>query len=203
VLDANNHFVSSVAGIGVSVNGRNAPLIYVSPTQINFQVPWETPLSSAVTVQVTRAGALSGVARIAIVSAASPSLFLNNYSTGVAWVTGTAAEGCATTQCAVQVGGIYQLWANGLGPKTQAEQDGVGDGATTLAGLTVAGGTASCQLRIDGIVAQVTYCGAAPGEIIDQLNFKYPSGVPSGAPVSAALTIGGATGTFLLPAPAP
>ena len=31
-----------VAGVTVSVNGVTAPLIYVSPAQINFQVPWET-----------------------------------------------------------------------------------------------------------------------------------------------------------------
>jgi len=202
VLDGNGHFVTSVAGVGVSVNGVNAPLTYVSPAQINFQVPWETPLSAAVTVQVTRNSVASNTQQIAIASVASPSVFLNNYSTGVAWVTGTAAEGCATTQCAVQAGGEYQLWANGLGPKNQAEQDGVGDGATTIDALSVVGGTANCQLTIGGIAATVDYCGAAPGLIIDQLNFTYPAGIPAGAPVAAALTIGGATGTFLLPAPA-
>jgi uncharacterized protein (TIGR03437 family) len=202
VLDSNGHFVTSVAGVGVSVNGVNAPLTYVSPAQINFQVPWETPLSAAVTVQVTRNSVASNTQQIAIASVASPSVFLNNYSTGVAWVTGTAAEGCATTQCAVQAGGEYQLWANGLGPKNQAEQDGVGDGATTIDALSVVGGTANCQLTIGGIAATVDYCGAAPGLIIDQLNFTYPAGIPAGAPVAAALTIGGATGTFLLPAPA-
>jgi hypothetical protein len=38
--------------------------------------------------------------------------------------------------------------------------------------------------------------------IIDQLNFTYPAGVPPDAPVTAVLTINGATGTFWLPAPA-
>jgi uncharacterized protein (TIGR03437 family) len=202
VLDSNSHFVTSVAGVGVSVNGVNAPLAYVSPAQINFQVPWETPLSPAVTVQVTRNSVASNTQQIAIASAASPSVFLNNYSTSVAWVTGTAAEGCATTQCAVQAGGEYQLWANGLGPKNQAEQDGVGDDATTIDALSVVGGTANCQLTIGGIAATVDYCGAAPGLIIDQLNFTYPAGIAPGAPVAAVLTIDGANGTFLLPAPA-
>jgi glucosylceramidase len=203
VLDSNNHFATSVAGISVSVNGVNAPLIYISPTQINFQVPWETALRPAVAVQVTRATAQSNVETISIASTASPSMFLNDYTTGVAWVTGTVSEGCPTTQCAVQAGGEYQLWANGLGPKNLPEQDGVGDGATSLNDLSVVGGTASCQLTIGGIAATVDYCGAAPGFIIDQLNFTYPPGIPSGAPVEATLTIADATGRFLLPGPLP
>src|ERR1035438_8268260 len=93
VLDSNNHFATSVAGVSVSVNGMNAPLIYVSPTQINFQVPWETALSTAVAVQVTRATVQSNVETITIPSTASPSMFLNDYTTGVAWVTGTVSEG--------------------------------------------------------------------------------------------------------------
>jgi uncharacterized protein (TIGR03437 family) len=211
LLNANGAYVTSFtspAGDTVSVNvsangvGVNAPLIYVSPTQINFQVPWETVPSTAVNVQLMRAGVPSNVETITIASTASPSMFLNNYTTGVAWVTGTASEGCPTTQCAVQGGGVYQLWANGLGPKNLPEQDGVADAATNLNDLSVVGGTASCQLTVGGVAATVTYCGAATGEIIDQLNFQYPAGIPSGTPVEAVLTINGATGRFWLPAPA-
>jgi len=199
---SNGAFATSVAGVSVSVNGTNAPLIYVSPTQINFQVPWETQPGTAVDVQVTRGSAKSNAETITIASTASPSMFLNNLTTGVAWVTGTAAEGCYYSQCAPQAGSTYELWANGLGPKNLTERDGVGDGATNLNDLSVVGGTASCQLTIGGIAATVTYCGAAPGLINDQLNFIYPAGVPSGAPVEAVLTINGATGRFWLPAPA-
>ena len=212
VLDGNNNFLTSVAGVSVSVNGVNAPLTYVSLGQINFQVPWETAPGLAVNVQVTRGSAQSNVEAITIASTASPSMFINDPSTGVVWVTGTAAEGCSIiTQCAVQAGNTYQLWANGLGPKNLPEQDGVGDAATNINDLSVVGGTAACQLTIDGIAATVTYCGAAPGLIIDQLNFTYPSGIPSGAPVQAVLTITNptgrvltvATGRFWLPAPPP
>ena len=209
LLDINNHFVTSVAGVSVSVNGVNAPLYYVSPGQINFQVPWETLPGTAVTVQVTRGSAQSNVETVTMTNTSSPSMFLNNLTTGVAWVTGTAEEGCPTSQCLVQAGNTYQLWANGLGPKNLPEQDGVGDGATNLNDLSVVGGPASCQLTIGGVAATVTYCGAAPGYINDQLNFTYPAGIPSGAPVLAVLTVTNptgraltlATGRFWLPAP--
>jgi len=211
VLDSNNHFLTSVAGVGVSVNGVNAPLTFVSPGQINFQVPWETAPSTAVNVQVTRGSAQSNVETVTMTNTSSPSMFLNNLSTGVAWVTGTVAEGCPTTQCTMQAGNTYQLWANGLGPKILPEQDGVGDGATNINDLSVLGGVGNCQLTIGGVAATVTYCGAAPGLIIDQLNFTYPAGIPSGAPVEAVLQVYNptgrvltlATGRFWLPAPTP
>ncbi len=210
VVDSSGRFVTSVGNVTVSVNGINAPLTYVSPVQINFQIPWEIAPAIAVSVQVTSGGTGSNIVQIAVASIA-PSVFLSDAAAGIAWVTGTAAEGCPTTQCTVQVGGTYQLWANGLGPKNAADQDGVVDTATNLDDLTVVGGTANCQLTIGGIAAAVTYCGAAPGEIIDQVNFQYPAGVSSGAPVQAVLTVTNPTGrvlttgsgTFWLPAPPP
>ena len=194
-------FPTSAAGVTVSVNGVNAPLIYVSPTQINFQIPWETAPGLAVPVKVTWNGADSNVEPVTIAATASPSFFLSEYVNGVAWVTGGVADGCATpaTECTVKPGSIYQLWANGLGPKTSPLQNGV---PAPAAALQVPGGPASCQLTIGGQPATVLYCGVAPGEIIDQINFTYPSGVATGSPyVGATLTINGATGHFRVPAP--
>ena len=111
--------------------------------------------------------------------------------------------GCEGSECAAQAGGVYQLWANALGPKGAAEQDGVpAQYNGSLTPLEVAGGNASCQLSIGGQAAAIAYCGAAPGLIIDQVNFTYPSGVTSTTPyVDATLTINGASGHFRLPAP--
>ena len=194
-------FPTSAAGVTVSVNGVNAPLIYVSPTQINFQIPWGTAPGLAIPVKVTWNSVDSNVEPITIASTSSPSFFLSEFVNGVAWVTGSAADGCATptTECLVRAGSTYQLWANGLGPKTSPLQDGVP--APGIA-LRVSGGDASCQLTIGGQPAAVLYCGAAPGEIIDQVNFTYPTGVTATASyVGATLTINGATIHFRVPAP--
>ena len=68
----------------------------------------------------------------------------------------------------------------------------------SLTPLEVPGG---CQLNIAGQTARVDYCGAAPGLIIDQLNFAYPAGVVSTSPfVEATLTVNGVTGRFRVPA---
>ena len=197
---ADPNFPTSAAGVTVSVDGVNAPIIFISPTQINFQVPWETHPGPAVDVKVTRNNVDSNVETITIAAAASPSVFLRELTNGVAWVTGS---GCSSATCGVTAGTEYQLWANGLGPKNAPEQDGtpvVFGGSLTP--LEVPASPGSCHLTVGGKSAKVTYCGAAPGLIIDQVNFVYPSGVTSTTPyVDAALTINGVTGRFRLPAP--
>jgi uncharacterized protein (TIGR03437 family) len=200
VIDANGNFVRTLGGVTVTVAGVPAALTYVSPTQINFQVPWEPTPGLAANVQVTRAGVDSGVEPITIGANAAPSMFLEDSTLGIAWMTGA---GCETTECGAQAGTVYQLWANGLGPKNAPEKDGVPMVYSgSLTPLEVPGGAAACQLTIGGQPAIVDYCGAAPGEIIDQVNFTYPSGVGSGTPYAdATLMVSGVTGRFRVPAP--
>lgn len=190
----NGSLLASLAGTTVTVGGVAAPLSFISPTQINFQIPWETTPGPAVPVQVTRGGMVSAIENITIAAAASPSMFLEDTTNGIAWMTGS---GCETSECTAQSGNSYQLWANGLGPKSVPQQDGVSPSAA----LQVAGGNSACALTVGGIQAVVTYCGAAPGLVIDQVNFVYPSGVSTAEPyVDATLTVNGVTGRFRLPA---
>ncbi len=198
---ADMKFPSSASGVAVTVDNVNAALIYISPTQINFQVPWETA-PGPVNITVTRNGIDSEPEPVTIGAATSPSMFLSEFTNGIAWVTGA---GCETTECSVTPGMAYQLWGNGFGPKNSMQADGApAVYAGSLTPLEVPGSPASCQLTIDGQAATVVYCGAAPGLIIDQLNFVYPDGVSTKALYAdATLTIAGVTGRFRVPTPAP
>ena len=185
-LFQNDGFVSQTSsGVTVDVNGVEVPLIYVSPTQINFQVPWETPVApTPVNLTVTRSGTVSFAEPITI-SPAAPSVFLD-YNTSVALTT-------VYPSGPIVPGVTCVLYGNGFGPTSVVSQDGV----------PAAIGTTSCTLVIDNQPATVIYCGVAPYEVIDQLNFIYPPGVSATAqPVTATLTINGITGTFLVPPPA-
>jgi uncharacterized protein (TIGR03437 family) len=57
----------------------------------------------------------------------------------------------------------------------------------------------TCALTIGGVAANVTYCGGAPGEVIYQLNFVYPSGVTvNGGTTTGTLAINGNIASFTL-----
>lgn len=172
-------------GVRVQVNGQAAPLTYVSPGQINFQIPWGTPRRPAtVDVEVVRGGA-SSFAEPVTVAATAPGVF-QDFSAGTALVTG----------CTPGAGAACTLWGNGFGPKNGAQRDGAPPDASVLANLMTPG---PCGLTIGGQAAQVLYCGAAPGLVIDQLNFVYPDIAGTASPAEATLTIGGATGRFRIP----
>ena len=177
-----NAFPASAAGVSVLVNGRAAPLTYVSPGQINFQIPWETTVSNA-DVQVVRGG-LASNAQSTKFSPTAPSVFA---LPATEWFTpsgpATAIVTCTGVNCT--------LWGNGFGAPAQV------DGAPAL----FARAFAQCTLTIENLPANVSYCGTAPGLIINQLNFTYPSGVPNRNALNATLTVGDASSTFQVPAP--
>src|SRR2546428_562759 len=53
--------------MGSLVNGTPAPLFYVSPTQLDFQVPFATPVGIPAQVQVSRDG-ITGPATVSVVT---------------------------------------------------------------------------------------------------------------------------------------
>ena len=167
------------------MGGRLAPLTYVSPGQINFQIPWSTPVGSPVMVQVTR-DSVAGNGAMILLSAAAPSAF-------------ALPDRRAVLTCAgatVQAGAVCTLWGNGFGEKEDALHDGA------PAPPRAVNTKAQCTLTIEGVVASVQYCGAAPGLVIDQLNFVYPAGVASDfGEATATLTIGPVSARFAVPAP--
>jgi uncharacterized protein (TIGR03437 family) len=174
---AQGRFPAIEAGTMVLVNGVPAPLTYLSPGQINFQIPWETP-TGPVSVQVTRYGFATSSQTVAV-SSAAPSAF--------------ASGGAAIMSCVN--GSTCTLWGNGFGAKNGITRDGIAASATPYS-LPDLETVASCTLTIGGVPAQVTYCGAAPGLIVDQLNFIYPAGSTA---TDAVLSIGNVSGTLKLP----
>jgi len=182
-----NSFSTDVGGTAVTVDSVKAPLIYVSPTQINFQIPWETKPGPLVNIQVSRNGAVSNIEPVTL-TATAPSVYFTDYNTGAATL-----AACQNGTCA--------MWGNGFGPKNTPSQDGAG-APRTFASLKDIETTNPCTLTISGNDANVIYCGDAPGLIIDQIVFTFPAGLAANQPFyDAALTIGGVTGHSRIPPP--
>ncbi len=178
---------STSSGVTVSVNGVNAPLTYVSASQINLQIPWETPVDPTnVYTATVNTAAGSSFAEPITLGSASPAVF-EDYSTGVGLINCNGSP--------ITAGSVCTFYGNGFGPTMQASPDG-----TPATGASLA--SATCTLTINGQPATVDYCGTAPYEVIDQLNFVYPSGLTvNGSPVAASLTIDGQASWFEVPAP--
>lgn len=177
-------FSTSSSGVSVFVNGVPAALIYLGPGQINFAIPWDSLIGTPLNVEVMRDNILSNPIPITLAPAA-PSAFTSD---GVVAI--------LTCQNGVPHAGDYcTLWGNGFGPTNPALQDGTPAPLSPLAYTA-----APCTLEIGGASATVSYCGAAPGLIIYQMNFVYPAGVAAnGSTAQAKITINGNTGNIVVP----
>src|SRR5262249_485385 len=94
----------AVDGVAITVNGIAAPIWYVSPQQINFQMPYEVSIGANATVVVNNNGRTTSTA--IPVSAAAPGIFspivsgargdtLTLYLTGAGLVSPAIADGAA------------------------------------------------------------------------------------------------------------
>lgn len=94
---------TTLAGVQVRVQGRLAPLYYVSPTQINGQMPYETTPGDG-TATVTTAGVTTNVVTtqvrtaapgilVVVANGAAPGDYVVAYATGVGPVDGQPATG--------------------------------------------------------------------------------------------------------------
>jgi uncharacterized protein (TIGR03437 family) len=186
-------FSEDTSGVQVFVNGAASPLTYLSADQINFAVPWDSLVGPPLNVEVMLNNVLSNAVPITLASTA-PSAFGVNGVAILSCPNGVIEAG--TNTITLQPGAVCTLWGNGFGPTTSALTDG------TPAPLEALWTANTCTLTIGGVNATVDYCGAAPGEIIYQLNFVYPSGAASdGATAKGTIAINGNTGNIVVPAP--
>jgi uncharacterized protein (TIGR03437 family) len=163
----------------VSYPGR---LVYVSPNQINLQVPWELQGQTSAQVKVTLYEDSFGTVVTVPLADAAPGIIENS---GIA----AALDGnfkIVTTANPVKRGQSVSLYVNGLGPVNNQPVSGesvVGANSTTKTTPVV---------TIGGQQAQVTFSGLAPGfPGLYQINCVVPSGITAGtAPITVA--VGGA-----------
>lgn len=184
----NGGLPAMLLGVCVDVSGQPAAMLDVFPTQINAQVPAVTGTSASVRVLTncgTPAEAVSAPQTVAV-SAASPEFLyfqlnadgqdpvvLVNATTGALVGPSNILDGALTP---ARAGDVLTAYGTGLGALTPA-----------LATGQIPSGTASVvgpiSVSIGGVAlaaSDILYAGAAPGEVIDQLNFRVPAGVSAG-----------------------
>jgi uncharacterized protein (TIGR03437 family) len=175
---------STTNNVSVQVNGAAAPLYFVSPGQINFQVPWATPTTGTVNVAVLVNGGSSNIAAVPVATAA-PGLFV--LPSGQAAVLNPDYS-VNDPSNPVKAGATIFAYLTGSGPVSPAAKDGVPASTTSLVYVQ-----ASNSATIGNQPATVSFAGLAPGFIgLVQMNIVVPTGLAPGTyPLS--VTIDGQT----------
>jgi adhesin/invasin len=165
-----------LAATQVLVNGVPAPLFYVSPTQINFQMPPE-PAGSNVSVVVTSGGINSLSATVSI-AAAGPGIFTVN-SNGQGQAAALNQDNSPnSSQNPAAAGSVIQIFATGLGATNPA----IAAGQPGPSSPPLASTVSTPLVTINGNSAPVGFSGLAPGYVgLYQVNATVPAGTASGA----------------------
>lgn len=171
---------TSLDGVSVLVNGFFASMFFLSPTQINFLVPYDLT-AGIVTVEVVRQGASGPSVKIQL-NITSPGLFPWNGNVAIAvHLNGTLISATAPAQA----GEIVIVFADGLGRVTPDTESGR---LARFAAKIVAASQMQILLAGVAVPAQnVLYAGLAPGFAgLYQINLKLPDTLPANPEIRVA-----------------
>jgi uncharacterized protein (TIGR03437 family) len=181
-------------GVTVSIGGRLLPLYFVSPGQINAQLPADVPLGPSILL-VTTPEQVQLTTNFTIAQDA-PGLFTLT-SNGKAYAIAFHPDGTLVTEASpAKAGEVLTLCGTGFGPTTPARPEGEAVPSSPSYGVNdpvgVQVGTASFQ-------PQSAY--AMPGAVgIDIVQFALGSGAPSGGDSQLTVTVNQVvSNTVLLP----
>jgi len=166
---------AKLVGVSATINGVTAPLYYVSPGQLNIQVPYETPANSTVTLVVNNNGqTASANFRVA---PAAPGIFAD--SSGAPVPNGSAARGQIVTLYITGDGAVSPQLSTGAAPAA----------GTATANLPKP--TQPVTLTVGGVPASIQFIGIPSGLAgVTQINYQVPSQSAIGT-ASVVVTVGG------------
>jgi uncharacterized protein (TIGR03437 family) len=187
---------SLLGGVTVTFNGIAAPLLFVSPGQINAQLPWEIPVGT-VTVIVNNNGVASPASAFQAASI-SPGIFAVQFGVGQAIAINNSDATLAApvgsipglTTHPASAGDAVILYVDGLGPVNPPVADG------GIAGTTLTNTNSNPVVLVGGVSAPVLFSGMTPQFVgVNQINILVPQGAPTGPSVPLQIQFGGITTT--------
>ena len=171
----------------VSAPGR---IQFVSPNQINVQIPWECQGLATVSMKVS-IGDFSSAVQTLRLKTANPAFF-EYFESGTNRRFVAALDGgfqLIGSNNPVPRGGVAQLYMNGLGPVSNTPGSGQVAKSSPLSNTTE-----TPVVSIGGRPAQVLFSGLAPGIVgLYQVNVVVPQDAPTGTDVTLDLTISGSS----------
>ncbi len=165
----------STVGVAATVNNVAAPLYYVSPDQLNIQIPYETAINQVATLRVNNNG-LIGSFQFNVAPAA-PGIFTN--ASGALMPNGIANRGAIVSLYMTGAGAVNPQVATGTAPEQ-------GTPVTSLPAPSQ-----SVVVTVDGVPAAIQFVGVPPDLVgVMQINFYVPTGIPDGT-LPVVVTVGG------------
>jgi hypothetical protein len=175
----------TLGGTQVLVNGASAPLLYVSPGQINCQAPYETPVGTPVQVVVVANGVSSQPLMVPF-SSYAPTVFLYpRTATSNDPVITHADNTLVTPSSPAQPGEVLTIWTTGAGKLNNQPLDGAGAPTSPLA-TTVD----TPSVTVGGASTTVQFSGLAPGFVgLLQINVQMPAVFPASTATPPSLPL--------------
>jgi uncharacterized protein (TIGR03437 family) len=165
---------SYMGGFSATVNGVAAPLYFVSPGQVNVQIPYETAVGQA-TLSVTNGFDIASYKFT--VTAAAPGIFMDANGATVPYPRGARGD-------------VLILFITGEGLVSPS----LATGASPAAGTPVSQLPApklDVKLSIGGVDAPILFAGIPTGLVgVTQVNFQVPAAAPTGLQ-PLVVTVGG------------
>lgn len=196
--NASTPLAKTLAGVQVLVGGVAAPLFYVSPGQINFQVPYT--MTSATTVQVVSNGQSGNLRSLGVTGAMPRLLFFVSFIAGEYGVIVNAADGSLPLPSGTVVPGFAThpakpgdtlvIYGIGFGPTNPVAVEGQAASGSPL--QTIAGATATFGGGFSGSQATVdsAFTGLTPTAVgLYQANVVIPEDAPLGQAVPLTLRV--------------
>lgn len=176
---------TTLANTQVLVNERAAPLFYVSPLQINFQMPAEASGTTVPVVVVS--GGIRGLSTTATLAPEVPGIFsAQPGGTGQGAVLNQDSSANSADNPAAR-DSVIQIFATGLGATNPRLDTGQPGATSPPFNETVQ----KPVVMIGGLPAEVLFSAIAPGFVgLYQVNARVPTAVPAGSAVTLQIQVG-------------
>jgi uncharacterized protein (TIGR03437 family) len=178
---------ATLGGVQVKVGGVPAPLYYVSPTQINFQVPFEAPVRGTAAVVVTRDGVPGSAEPVTLAEYAAGVFAYARTATVLDPIIVHATDNTLITPASPAVAGeALVIYATGVGSFDNPPASGAAAPSSPVAQSKV-----TPTVTIGGAPASVLFAGLTPGNVgLVQINVVLPATLPGSGVLSLAISFG-------------
>ena len=163
---------TSLANTTVEIGGMQAPLYFVSPAQINAQIPFEL---NGPTASLTVHNGVSSSAPVSLsLGSARPGIFAwNSSGTGPGVITHANSQLLVSPSLPATAGEFVQLFATGLGEVNPSVPSG-----QPAPPFILSNATAAVEVTMNGVPAELNFAGLVPGWVgLYQVKVLVPEGI--------------------------